>query len=250
MSDMFRKIEAIRVDEESHLIAEEIVEDTEVELIINDISFGRFSISPGFLKEFAIGYSVSGGLIDSKDNITHINIKDKTIKMEVDVADFTIRRELVVSSDCFGGFRQKIELLKKIESDYKINKENIIEASRRLREESLTWKKTGGTHIAALVNQENFIAIEDVSRHVAIDKVIGLSFLKEIDFSHSFMVSSGRMPSDMVMKVARVGIPILTSKAAPTVSGFVAGEESGLTLVGFVRGKRFNIYTHPQRIIV
>lgn len=250
MLEMFRKIYAIRVDEESHQIEEEIVEDVEVEMIINDLAFGRFSLSPNFLKEFALGYLLGEGLISSLDNISNLKIEDSTIDMNIDSVDFDIRRELIMSSDCFGGFRQKVEFLEKVESDYTVSKEDILDASRRLREESEIWRQTGGTHIAALVDKDNFIAIEDVSRHVAIDKVMGAALLKGIDFSRSFMVSSGRMPADMVMKVARVGIPILTSKAAPTVSGYIAGEKSGLTLVGFVRGKRFNIYTHPERILV
>lgn len=250
MTKMFRKISALRVDQETSQIEEKIVEDQEVEMIINDLAFGRFSVSPNFLKEFAVGYLIGEGLADSLDNIINITVNENTIEVNIDLIDFDIRKELVMSSDCFGGFRHKIELLEKVESDYTISKNDILDASRRLREESSVWRETGGTHIAALVNKDNFIAIEDVSRHVAIDKVVGAGFLKGIDFSQSFLVSSGRMPSDMVMKVARVGIPILTSKAAPTVSGFIAGEKSGLTIVGFVRGKRFNIYTHPQRISI
>jgi FdhD protein len=250
MSEMFRKVDAIRVGKEVSNIDEKIVNDAEIEIIINDLAFGRFSVSPNFLKEFAVGYLIGEGMADSLDNISSIEITENTIDVKIDLVDFDIRRELVMSSDCFGGMRQKIELLEEVKSDYTISKEDILDSFRKLKEESRVWKETGGTHIAGLVNEDNFIAIEDVSRHVAIDKVMGAGFLKGIDFSQSFIVCSGRMPSDMVMKVARVGIPILTSKAAPTASGFLAGEKSGLTLVGFVRGNRFNIYTHPQRISV
>ncbi len=250
MSNMFQQIKAIRVDEIGHEIDETIVEDKEVELIINDLTFGRFSISPNYIKEFAVGYLLGEGLIESKENIADIKIENNIINLKIDLEDFEIRRELIMSSDCFGGFRQKIELIEKVESDFKITKEEVINASRRLKEQSQVWKQTGGTHIAALINQNEFIAIEDVSRHVAIDKVMGVALLNDVDFSNSFVFSSGRMPSDMVMKVARVGIPILMSKAAPTVSGLLAGEKSGITLIGFVRGRRFNIYTNPQRIII
>jgi FdhD protein len=250
MSEMYKKIKALRVDDRIHEIDEIIVEDKEIELRINDLAFGRFSISPNYIEEFAVGYLVGEGLIESKENITDINIEDNVVDLQIDLEDFELRRELIMSSDCFGGVRQKIELVDKIESNFKISKEDVINASRKLKEQSQVWKQTGGTHIAALVNQDVFIAIEDVSRHVAIDKVMGAAFLKDVDFSNSFMVSSGRMPSDMVLKVAQVGIPILTSKAAPTVSGLMAGEKSGITLVGFVRGGRFNIYTNSHRIII
>jgi FdhD protein len=248
--EMIKEITAIRAGKETYELEEKIVNDQEVEIIINDMAFGRFSLSPNFFKEFAIGYILGEGLVDSMDNIKDITIKENVINVEIDLADFDIRREMVMSSDCFGGWRSKIEFVKEVKSDYSISKDKILESFKRLREESTVWKQTGGTHIAGLVTDDDFLAVEDVSRHVAIDKVMGMGVLKNFDFSKSFIASSGRMPSDMVMKVARVGIPILTSKAAPTASGFLAGKKSGLTIVGFVRGGRFNIYTHPYRISI
>jgi formate dehydrogenase accessory protein FdhD len=245
---MFKLIKATRIGEKNFEIDEKIVIDEEVEIIVNNMAFGRFSVSPTFLKEFAIGYLLGEGLIDSLDNIKSLEVDENTINIEIDLADFDIRRDMVMSSDCFGGWRSRIEFVKEVESDYTITKEKILDAFNKLRENSNVWKETGGTHIAALVTDDTFIAIEDVSRHVAIDKVMGSAVLKGIDLSRSFIACSGRMPSDMVMKVARVGIPILTSKAAPTFSGYLAGQKSGITIVGFVRGKRFNLYTHPKRI--
>ena len=250
MPAMFREVKATRIGKETFELDEKVVIDEEVEIIVNEMAFGRFSVSPTFLKEFIVGYLMGEGLVDTLDNIKLIDVEENTIKVEIDLFDFDIRREMVMSSDCFGGWRNRIEFVKEVKSDYTVSKDKILDAFERLRKESTVWKETGGTHIAAIVTENTFIAIEDVSRHVAIDKVMGAAVLKGIDMSRSFIACSGRMPSDMVMKVARVGIPILTSKAAPTASGYTAGQKSGITLVGFVRGKRFNLYTHPKRISV
>ena len=102
------------------------------------------------------------------DNITNISIEENKIKAEIDLADFDIRKELVVKLDCFGGWRTKIEFVGKVKSDYTLNKDDLFEAFARLKEEASVWKATGGTHIAGLVYENNFIAIEDVSRHVAV----------------------------------------------------------------------------------
>ncbi len=248
MPEMVKKVNAIRVGKETLEIEEIISDDQEIKVIVNKTVIGTFSMSPSHLKEFLIGYLLGEGLLSSKDDITKLEIENKTIKVETDLADFDLRRELVMSSDCFGGMRSKIDLTKKVESKYNISKEMILEASKNLRERSTVWSATGGTHIAAIVNEDNFIAIEDVSRHVAIDKVVGAAELQGIDFSNSFMFSSGRMPGDMIIKIARVGIPIIASKSAPTSSGYMVGEEANVTIIGFVRGNRFNIYTHPERI--
>lgn len=248
MPEMVKKVNAVRVGKETLEIEEIISDDQEIKVIVNKTVIGTFSMSPSHLKEFLIGYLLGEGLLSSKDDITKLEIENKTVEVETDLADFDLRRELVMSSDCFGGMRSKIDLTKKVESEYNISKEMVLEASKNLRERSTVWSATGGTHIAAIVNEDNFIAIEDVSRHVAIDKVVGAAELQGIDFSNSFMFSSGRMPGDMIIKIARVGIPIIASKSAPTSSGYMVGEEANVTIIGFVRGNRFNIYTHPERI--
>lgn len=252
MSEMFRKISALRVNEGISQIDEKIVNDEQVKIVINDTVTRSFSISPNSLKEFTVGYLLGEGLIVSIDNITNIEIEGNTIKVDVDLVDFDIRKELVVGSDCFGGWRTKIEYINEVESDYTISPEDILEGFKKLKENAQVWQATGGTHIAGIINKDKdeFIAIEDVSRHVAIDKVLGASALKKIDFSRSFIVYSGRMPADVLIKIARIGIPILSSNAAPTSSGYEVAEKAGITLVGFARGERFNIYTHPDRILI
>jgi FdhD protein len=241
-------VNAIRFEEEPSEVVETIVNDEEIEMTINDNFSRRFSISPQSLREFTVGYLLGEGLTGSINNITNISIEENTIKAEIDLADFDIRKELVVGSDCFGGWRTKIEFVGKVKSDYTINKNELIEAFSKLKKESIVWQETGGTHVAGLVFEDNFISIEDVSRHVAVDKVIGAAAIKKYDFSRSFIVYSGRMPADMLIKIARVGIPIIASNAAPTSSGFSVAEEARITMIGFVRGERFNIYTHPHRI--
>ena len=177
---MFREIKAIRVGKKTYELDEKIVNDEEVEIIVNEMAFGRFSVSPTFLKEFAVGYLMGEGLVDSLENIKSIAVEENSIKIDIDLADFDIRRDMVMSSDCFGGWRSRIEFVKEVKSDYKVSKDQILDAFERLRKESTVWKETGGTHIAALVTEKEFIAIEDVSRHVAIDKVMGAATLKLI----------------------------------------------------------------------
>ncbi len=251
MLEMFKQVHAIRFEgKKPSKVIETIVNDEEIEMIINNSLSRRFSISPNSLEEFTVGYLLGEGLTGSVDNINNISIEDKTIKVEIDLEDFDIRKELVVGSDCFGGWRTKIEYIGEVKSDYTISKEILIEAFHKLKNEAKVWQKTGGTHIAGLVYEDNFIAIEDVSRHVAVDKVIGAAAIKKYDFSKSFLVYSGRMPADMLIKIARVGIPIIASNAAPTSSGVSVADQAGVTMLGFVRGERFNIYTHPHRISI
>lgn len=250
MQEMIREVEALKVQKDFNPMTEIIVCDEDIELIINDQVSRNFSISPTYLKEFAVGYLLGEGLATSTYDITKVEVQGNTINVEIDLADFDLRKELIVGSDCFGGWRRKIEMVDKVESDFQISKKTIFNAFTKLKDSAKIWHETGGTHVAGLVYEDNFIAIEDVSRHVAVDKIIGAASLKKYDLSQSFIVYSGRMPADMMIKVARVGIPIIASNAAPTSSGYTVAQESGVTMIGFVRGDRFNIYSSPERILI
>jgi formate dehydrogenase accessory protein FdhD len=91
---------------------------------------------------------------------------------------------------------------------------------------------------------------EDVGRHNAVDKVIGITSLVRTDFDHCFLALSGRLTGDIVFKAARVRIPIIASLAAAIDSGIEVAKRANLTLVGFVRGRRMNIYAFPERIVL
>ena len=226
---------------------DEIVVDEQVNLIINEKFRRSFSISPDALEEFTRGYLLGEGLVTTINGIKKIKINSLDINVEIDLTDFDIK-DLVVGSDCFGGWRRKIETINRVESEFTLSPDDIFQAIDELRDEARVWQNTGGTHVAGLVYQDKFITREDVSRHVAADKVIGAAALAKVDFSQSFMVYSGRMPADMMIKLARVGIPIIASNAAPTSSGYSVAFKAGITMIGFLRGSRFNIYTNPQRV--
>ena len=99
-----------------------------------------------------------------------------------------------------------------------------------------------------MINEDNIIIREDVSRHVAVDKVIGAAAREGYDFSRCYISYSGRMPADMLIKVIRVGIPIIISNAAPASSGIDVARAGNITMIGFVRDNRFTIYNASERV--
>lgn len=285
-----RKVDATTYKNGTHIqIYEEIVSDETTSLIIDGGIPRNFSTIPDSLEDFAIGYLIGEGIIRNIDEIKKINV-DKTVvniktnikedkkKIENEIKDKIKdekenkdknnnnnnidknigkkkntykNEELVLCSDSSGGWRSRIEEINEVKSDLKIKKEELLKNIERLRKNASIWQKTGGTHVAAFVNNDKneFIVKEDVSRHVAVDKAIGAAARKKLDFSKSYIIYSGRMPADMVIKIVRAGIPILASNAAPSFSGYSTAEKGNITLVGFIRGDRFNIYTHTDRII-
>ena len=134
-------------------------------------------------------------------------------------------------------------------SDFTLPAAALIRAGERLGELSLVFRETGGTHVAALFPSRGApIHAEDVSRHCALDKAIGAAFLAGLEFPRAFLVVSFRLSSRLVEKAAWAGIPVVASLSAPTLQAAKLAEALGVTLGGFLRGGRFNIYSHPGRI--
>jgi FdhD protein len=137
-----------------------------------------------------------------------------------------------------------------IESSMRIATNTIAKAIKGLNQAMPIFRATGGTHGAAISDQNGnlLVVAEDVGRHNAVDRAIGAALQKGVNLSTSILVSSGRLTADLVLKAAIARLPILASISAAVTSGIELADVSGVTLIGFVRGTRMNIYTHPERI--
>lgn len=229
-------------------VIENVVKDSTITLTINNEISRSLSAIEDSLKEFAVGYLFNENMVNSLDAIKKIDIDKTRINVEID--DTLLKtNETVLCSDSAGGWRSKIKDIKPITSNFQVTSNELINRIEELKNNAQIWQATGGTHVAGIVYNDNFIVKEDVSRHVAVDKVIGYAILHNYDLSNSYVIYSGRMPADMVIKIVRAGIPILASNAAPAYSGCETAKKGNVTLVGFIRGKRFNVYNNKNRII-
>ena len=136
----------------------------------------------------------------------------------------------------------------KVESDLTVKAQVIFDSVNQLNFKAEGFRQTGGLHVAAIYKGDGTLVslAEDVGRHNAVDKVIGMAALKKVDFGECFVTLSGRISGDVAFKAAKVGLPIVASLAAALSSGITTAQESNVTLAGFVRGKRLNIYTSPR----
>jgi formate dehydrogenase accessory protein FdhD len=137
-----------------------------------------------------------------------------------------------------------------VKAGLKVKADVILKCVNRLNFIAETFRKTGGVHVAAIYrsNGELLVFAEDVGRHNAVDKVIGSAALDKSDFGVCFLALSGRLSGDIVLKAARVGLPILASLSAALDSGVEIAGSTDVTLIGFVRVNHMNIYTSEERI--
>jgi len=218
--------------------------------------------TPDKLRELTIGFLAFKGIIKSLDEIKSLEIDEKNGVSRVTLKDSQFNKELYSKQILPTTFEEdekskffsyiidsmKISLIKN--DNVYMHADKIYNLMRENLGYSKTFKLTGGAHCAALCDEDKVISIcEDVARHNAVDKLIGESFIKDIYLKDKIILVSSRVSFQMLYKIARFGIPIMISKSAPTNLSIEFAKALNVTLIGFVRGERMNIYTNPQRII-
>jgi len=238
---------------------EEVAVEASIRIHIDNRHIATLMASPTMLRELAVGYIFSEGILKNRDAMENITVEGDEVHVWLkedarpDIVDLERGGSgRVIESACGStiGYANNIPRHDvKVYSEYSISAEDILRAVSELNVNSRNFKATGGLHSAALFEDGAMVSFsEDVGRHNAVDKVIGSSIMKGVRFERSLIVTSGRQTGDMVAKAARIGIPISISVSAPLYSGIKIAEEAGVTLICFARGKRFNIYTGHERV--
>lgn len=203
-------------------------EERAIRLWLNDTLVKELESSPTRLKELAIGYLVSEGLLTPS--------AAKEARVEFDEAEVRVKAE----EEAWGGLPAPPE---------KFRREAIFKASETFDELCEEWRLTGGTHCAASFDPrgEAIAAFEDVNRLSALEKLIGHVVLEDI--REGFFLLTGRLSGKIVRKAARLGVPLIASRSAALRGGVEEAEKAGVTLLGFLRGRSFVAYCNDWRII-
>lgn len=264
-------IEYTRLNDRTTGAKENVVRETGLSIYINKKHYTTVMISALMERELVTGYLFGQGLIDSIEELESIDIEGNTARVMVKDARRISQRikktdYRIVSGGGLSAFSDGTGL-PQIRTRMKIGKKEIFRAMNTVFEKAEIYKATEGTHTAGLFTPEAspICIAEDIGRHNTLDKVIGYALMNNIDCGNTFLVSTGRMASEMVTKICRAGIPVVATKTAVTSTGLEIGKKCGLTIIGFVRdtGTRMNtdmevrvitepgmnIYTHAERII-
>ncbi|UCH31230.1 MAG: formate dehydrogenase accessory sulfurtransferase FdhD [Candidatus Bathyarchaeota archaeon] len=246
------------VEKRIEVVAREIA----LHVFLGSIHFVSILCSPALLKELVIGHLLGEGIIDSADEILNFEV-DQENRCYVTFSEINEERhfavskpfaQLIVSACGSVGYKSLSELLDTIKLTplltWKVEAETVLRCVKQLNTLAETYRKTGGVHVAALFECDGQLVVsaEDVGRHNAVDKVVGAASMEQKNLRNCFLALSGRLTGDIVLKAARVGMPIVMSIAAPLDTGIEVAVKTGVTLIGFARGKKMNIYTNPERV--
>ncbi|BCU70142.1 formate dehydrogenase accessory sulfurtransferase FdhD [Stygiolobus caldivivus] len=251
-----KKVKLTRVKDKDETVEEDFVTIEEpLHIRVCDENCQTFAIimrTPGDDKELSIGFLYSEGVIEGLDDIREIEVRDNTVDVWLNKELKVRARDLIVSSSCGVCGRAFLYMVSIIKSETKVNKELIFSLPEKLKQGQNAFNITGGLHASALFTKNGKLVYiyEDVGRHNAVDKVIGRLILeKKLPADSHIMQVSGRLGYEIVSKAIKAGIPIICGISAPTSLAIDMAEEAGVTLIGFLRGKSFNVYTHKERIV-
>ncbi|AQU79380.1 formate dehydrogenase family accessory protein FdhD [Planococcus faecalis] len=228
---------------------------------INGKEFITIVCSPAHMEEMAIGFLVSERIIPNYQAIQDIRVDEKTgtvnITAEKVYPFFEQLQNKRFISSCCGMSRQGFVFAhdamiakKMTEVRVTLTPENCFQLMTDMGDTAEMFKQTGGVHNAALCDANGIIVSRmDIGRHNALDKIYGYCLMNHIDVRDKVIVFSGRISSEILLKVAKIGCEIVLSKSAPTELALTLADDLGITAVGFIRGSSFNLYTHPERIV-
>ncbi len=258
--DLYDDVEIIRYHEKDGLVEmdDPVVRESSVRLHLNDMEVVILQSLKNELKELALGFLYTECLINDIDAVKNIEISDGfdavTVLTDENIAQSQTETVHSVTSGCGRGISfinpLRSNLFQEIDTAEKVSAKKILELTTGLLRLSQLFRTTGGVHTAALSDGAEIIHnSDDIGRHNCVDKIIGWELRnRRVEPGRRMILSSGRLSSDIVAKSVRGRIPVVVSHSAPTMGAVQLAEKFGITLIGFVRGKRFNVYTHKERV--
>lgn len=247
------------VDERHELIDDTIIKELPLALFLNKKEVATILCTPDNLDHLAAGYLYSERYIQKREDILNITVDERRgiVWVEANIMPEAIddlRNVSLLSPGCFGStpFSRALDAVvcQTVTSETRITSREIARLLNKVQSKAILYRTTGGVHSAAFCTRERLIFFcEDIGRHNAIDKIFGMSLLKGIDTRDKIIITSGRVSSAVLIKIIKAHIPIIVSRSAPTSESIRLSKRYGITLIGFARGKRLNIYSHEERIL-
>lgn len=241
--------------ETSHRLEDTVVREFPLTILLNEKELVTLLCSPQHLDYLAVGFLASEGLLNSKEDIKKLLVDEQAGVVEVEAPSLAKEAggitKRIITSSCGRSVRlhSTREVPPAVNSETSLSATEIFALMSKFQQRCTVFQATGGAHAAALCSKSEILVFhEDIGRHNAIDKVLGQCLLNGIATQGRLLLTSGRVSSEVVLKTARRNIPLLVSKSAPTDLGVKLAQELSITLLGFVRGKRMNIYANAWRI--
>jgi len=206
--------------------------------------------TPDKLNYLVLGFLYSEGIIKGMADVLMMRVCDEESEVDVRLVnpDFELPTKRMLTSGCGGGaaFRREGQ---RVDSDLEVTPMEVLSLMKRLQEEMEIYRLSRGVHASALADKKDLLVVaEDIGRHNTLDKIQGECLFKGLSTGNCLLLSTGRISSEMLLKAARMQVPVIVSRHSPTGSAVSLARELGISLVGRVRGNHLSVYSHPERL--
>lgn len=228
-----------------------LAQEIPLTIYLDRVELATLLCTPEKLKNLVVGFLRSEGLIERLDDIALMRVCD-----EERVADVRLMRPREVSgrriltSGCGGGvtFEEGLSLAS-VSSDLRVTPEQVLSCMKLMLQSCGGRQERGGLHVSALSDGETLLVVSrDVGRHNTLDKIWGECLFSDVRTEGKVLLTTGRISSEMMAKAAKMGVPIVVSVNSPTDRAVELAERLGITIVGYARGARLSVYSHPERL--
>jgi len=234
----------------------ETIVETPVSLTVNGKVWLTFMCTPVNLEAMSVGFLYNEGIIESMEEVEDVHVCEHGDNVDVWLSHSVEQpQSWRRTSGCTGGVTA-VDALARVDVSFdgdqpRVQPETIGLLVESLFESQELYRETGGVHTSALSDGEKVIvAAEDIGRHNTLDKIAGLCLMQELWPQTRILITTGRISSEMLQKAARMQAPILISRTSPSSLSIEMAERYGITLIGYARRDRFNVYSNLQRISV
>jgi FdhD protein len=258
-----RRYVRFRADE-GHAIEEPVIAEMRLRIEVDGAELAELMCSPHRVNALVLGFLYHEGLIDGLDDVAGVRVclPDGLAEVHLVRPAPPLPQRRIITSGCtggvsFGAYLEKLDRLRLPPDDVRVVPQRVYVALRQLYDHSTLYNLSGGVHTSIMLDPSSpaapdagVLAVgEDIGRHNTLDKLRGEALLRDLDTRRAMIVSSGRISSEMLIKAALMGVPIVGSRTSPTQLAVTLAEHLGLTVIGYIRSASMNVYTCPERIL-
>ncbi len=225
---------------------------SEMELIlyVNRQELVTILCTPTKLNCLVIGFLYAEGIISDIGEVTIMRVcEDESVAdVRLSNAEYELPTQRTLTSGCGGGAVFKTQG-QRVDSGLVVTPTEVLSLMKQLQEQMELYRLSGGVHTSALSDTKNLIVVaEDIGRHNTLDKIQGECLLRGISTRDRLLLSTGRVSSEMLLKAAKMQAPVVVSRHSPTGRAVSLARDLGIALVGYARGSRLWVYSHPERL--
>ena len=225
----------------------EVVREQPLTVYVNSERFLTLLCTPLKLDALVLGYLWMEKVIGGVEDVTALTVSEVDGRADVTLTrPVTLPTERILTSGCGGGITFRIDprLFTRLDSPLRVRPADLAARMKDLYGEAVQYQASRGIHGAALADPGRLLVVaEDVGRHNAVDKLKGEALLRNLPTTDRLLLSTGRISSEMLLKAARMGVPLVASRTSPTEMAVALAEQLGITVVGYVRPDSLNLYT-------